>query len=434
MRYPMRWLYTLLVYLAAPAVILGEAWRGLRERRGDARLRQRFGFGARVGPGSTWVHAVSVGEVQAAAPLVRALLRQSSGRPVVLSTVTSTGAARARALFGDDLVLRYAPLDLPGAVHRFFERVQPDRAVIVETELWPNLLAECRRRDVPLVIASARLSPRSVARYRRLASLFGRALSGRTTIAAQSEVDAERFRSIGVDAGRVSVTGNIKFDIELPAGIREQGATWRQEQAASRPLWVAGSTHEGEEALLLDAHALLRRDVPQALLVLVPRHPGRFPAVAQMLERRGLRWERRSVAAPVDRGTEVLLGDTMGELPLFYAGADVAFVGGSLVAVGGHNLLEPAALAVPIVTGPYNFNGQEIHDKLMAAGAVSTVHDASGLAAELERLLDDPVARREQGECGLEVVAANRGAVGRVLRLVHALDDASASGQAARVY
>ena len=232
----------------------------------------------------------------------------------------------------------------------------------------------------------------------------------------------------------MSVTGNIKFDIELPADIREQGASWRRGQAAGRPLWVAGSTHEGEEALLLDAHAALRRRVPQALLVLVPRHPGRFPAVAQMLERRGLHWVRRSAAVPVDPETEVLLGDTMGELPLFYAGADVAFVGGSLVAVGGHNLLEPAALAVPIVTGPHNFNGQEIHDKLAAAGAVSTVHDASDLAAELERLLGESAARREQGERGFGVVAANRGAVGRVLRLVNALDDATTSGQAARVY
>jgi 3-deoxy-D-manno-octulosonic-acid transferase len=250
-------------------------------------------------------------------------------------------------------------------------------------------------------------------------------------IAAQSEADAGRFRSIGANSARTHVTGNIKFDFEVPWQIPRQGEAWRRRNAPLRPVWVAGSTHEGEEEILLDAHAALLHDLPSALLVLVPRHPQRFADVGQLLDRRGLRWVRRSAGDPVEARTAVVLGDTMGELMMFYAAADVAFVAGSLVPIGGHNLLEPAALGKPVLAGPHNFNGEDIYLKLTEAGAVHTVKDAQALAAELARLLTDGEARRKQGEPGLAVVEDNRGALDRLFALIRPVLEASGPGAAA---
>jgi 3-deoxy-D-manno-octulosonic-acid transferase len=373
---------------------------------------------------------VSVGEVQASAPLVRALISRHPDRSVVMTTVTPTGAARCRLLFGDAVRHRYVPLDMPGAVARFFDRIRPRVAIIIETELWPNLYAECGRRGVPLVLASARISPRSVRRYRRLVPLFREALSHGIVIAAQSEADAQRFISIGANPERTHVTGNIKFDFQLQDDVRPKGEAWRRDEAAGRPVWVAGSTHEGEESILLEAHAALRRTRPDALLVLVPRHPGRFAEVGQLLDRRGAGWVGRAGGAGVTPDIHVVLGDTMGELMTFYAAADVAFVAGSLVPVGGHNLLEPAALGKPILTGPFNFNGEDIFQKLLEAGAVTVTVDAAELGARLAALLGDEAARREQGARGLEVLEANRGAMTRLLALVEPLLDPAPGGMA----
>lgn len=419
----MRYLYNLLIYIAAPVAFLAQAWRGVRDPSYRERRRERFGFGQRIEGGSIWVHAVSVGEVQAAAPLVRALLARYPATRLVLTTVTPTGAARARLLFGDAIELRYVPFDLPGSVRRFFDRIGPRVAIIIETELWPNLYAECGRRAVPLVLASARISPRSVRRYRLLVPLFREALSHGIVIGAQSEADAERFRSIGASPARTHVTGNIKFDFELDGAVPGRGRAWREAQAAARPIWVAGSTHEGEEAIVLDAHAKLCVSHPGALLVLVPRHPNRFTEVAALLDQRGVAWVSRSDGAPVVASTKVVLGDTMGELMMFYAAADVAFVAGSLVPVGGHNLLEPAAVGVPILTGPHNFNGEDIYRKLVEAGAVLTVDDARSLAAQLAWLLSDPSRRGALGELGRRAVEDNRGALDRLLALAFPILD-----------
>ncbi len=416
-------LYNVLIYLAAPVALLVQLWRGLRDPSYRDRLGERFGFGAALSEDSIWVHAVSVGEVQAAAPLVRALRDRYPQVPLVLTTVTPTGAERARQLFGRGIVLRYVPLDLPGSVRRFFERVRPCVALIMETELWPNLYAECGRRSIPLVLASARVSPKSVRRYRRLVPLFRDALSHGIVIAAQSVADAERFRSIGANPARTHVIGNIKFDFELRPDIGRQGRAWRSAQAPDRPVWVAGSTHDGEEEVLLDAHERLRRDHPQSLLVLVPRHPNRFEAVAALLGRRGINWVSRASGQPVTRDCQVLLGDTMGELMQFYAAADVAFVAGSLQPVGGHNLLEPAAVGVPILTGPHNFNGEDVFRKMQEAGAVRVVSGAVDLAGALVALLADGAARRSMGEGGFAVVRDNRGALDRLVRLVTPLVD-----------
>ncbi|MGH8250470.1 MAG: lipid IV(A) 3-deoxy-D-manno-octulosonic acid transferase [Steroidobacteraceae bacterium] len=419
----MHFAYNVLVYLAAPVALLVQLWRGLRDPSYRARLHERFGFGAPL-PGPTiWIHAVSVGEVQAAEPLVWRLLGSHPRYRVLVTTVTPTGAAHARRLFGDKVELRYVPFDLPGSVKRFFDRVQPRLAMILETELWPNLYRECGRRGVPLVLASARVSPRSVGRYRQLVPLFRKALSHGIVIAAQSVTDAERFRSIGAATERTHVTGNIKFDFQPPTGIEAQGARWRRQNAARRPAWVAGSTHEGEEVLVLEAHRRVLERLPDALLLLVPRHPQRFDAVRELLARRNGQFASRSSRAAIPATTPVMLGDTMGELMLFYAAVDVAFVGGSLVPIGGHNLLEPASVGRPILTGPHNYNSEEIAKLLLDAGAARMVRGQDELAEAVIALLGAADERAAMGEAGKAVLDANRGALDRLLRLVEPLLD-----------
>ncbi len=420
----MRFIYNVLIYLlAAPVALAMHFWRGLRDPSYRERIGERFGFGAAIPGQPIWIHAVSVGEVQAAEPLVRRLLERHPRQSLVLTTVTPTGAARARQLYRERVHLSYVPFDLPGAVRRFFDRVQPRLAMILETELWPNLYAECGRREVPLVLASARLSPRSVGRYRRLVPLFRQALSHGIVIGAQSEADAERFRSIGAAPERTHVTGNIKFDFEPPAEAGARGLRWRQQSAPGRPIWVAGSTHEGEDEIVLDAHRLVLERFPDALLILVPRHPQRFDAVRELLARRGEACANRSSGAAIAADRQVLLGDTMGELMMFYAAADVAFVAGSLVPVGGHNLLEPASLGRPVLTGPHNFNSEEIAQLFFEAGAARVVGDTGQLAAAVAGLLGDPELRARAGAAGRAVLDANRGAIDRLLALVSPLLD-----------
>ncbi len=418
----MRFVYLLAVYLAAPVISAVFLWRGLRDRGYWRNFGERFGFGAPAAPHGVWIHAVSVGEVQACAPLVGVLRQRYPDLPLTVTAVTPTGAARARALFGGAAQVRYVPFDLPGAVRRFFARVQPRLAVIVETELWPNLYRECGRRRVPLVLASARLSARSVGRYRRLGALFRDTLSQAAVVAAQGTGDAERFQALGADPASTHVTGNLKFDFELPPQTVERGARLREQYAPARALWVAGSTHGGEEQMLLEAQRRVRALHPEALLVLAPRHPQRFAEVAALLHQGGVSFVRRSQGAAAAAHTcEVLLLDSLGELLDFYAAADVAFVGGSLVPIGGHNLLEPAALGVPILTGPHNSNGEEIARLLIASGAAEVVRDAATLGARIGTLLANPEARVRIGAQGRASVDSNRGALGKLLGLIEPL-------------
>jgi 3-deoxy-D-manno-octulosonic-acid transferase len=355
---------------------------------------------------------------------VSALARRHPHLPLTVTTFTPTGTARARALFGNVAQVRYLPYDLPGAVRRFFARVQPRLAVIFETELWPNLYRECGRRRVPLVLASARVSERSVGRYRRLGALFRATLSEAAVVAAQAAADAERFRALGADPASTHVTGNLKFDFELPPGTLERGARLREQYAPQRPLWVAGSTHGGaEEDALIEAQRRVRAEHPGALLVLAPRHPQRFSEVAGALSRAGVLFALRTEAAAAPPGCEVLLLDTLGELLDFYAAADLAFVGGSLVPAGGHNLLEPAALGVPILTGPHNTNGEEIARLLIARGAAEVVPDAAGLGERASALLAHPAVRARIGAAGRDSVEDNRGALGKLLGLIEPLLD-----------
>jgi 3-deoxy-D-manno-octulosonic-acid transferase len=416
-----RFVYICVAYLISPVVIGALALRGFRDRVHWTGFSQRFGLGSKVAARSIWVHAVSVGEVQAGVPLVEALLKRFPGIPLVLTTVTPTGRGRAEALFKGRVDVRYVPIDLPGSVRRFFQRVQPQLAIILETEIWPNLYHRCGRLGVPLVLASARISPRSVTSYRRLVGLFRETLSHGIFIAAQSAEDAERFVSIGASPAHTHVVGNIKFDFGYPPDMEARGHELRRLLGVHRPVWVAGSTHAHEEDVVVDAHARIRQRFSNALLVLVPRHPPRFSEVAATLRNKGVRVVTRTSGGAVTPDTEIFLLDTLGELPPFYAAADVAFVGGSLVPIGGHNLLEPAALSLPIVAGPHNFNSADIARMLVDRGAVRIVEDAATLAAVVGDLLANPTARTIMGARGREVVGANRGAVARLMQFLEPL-------------
>jgi 3-deoxy-D-manno-octulosonic-acid transferase len=386
-----------------------------------AGLSQRFGFGYPALEESIWIHAVSVGEVVAAAPLVRALLREYPEHRVVMTTVTPTGAARVRSLFGDRVDHAYIPFETPFSVNRFFAALQPVIALVMETEIWPNLYHGCGSRGIPLVLVSARISPKSVDSYRKLLPLFRETLSHGIVIAAQSRADADRFLSLGAAPERTRVTGNIKFDIELPGGLHEEGAALHAGLFGKRRAWIAASTHEGEEEQVLEAHERLLETFPGLLLLLVPRHPDRFDTVRELARRRGHRVVSRTDAHPVDDDTSVFLGDTMGEMMLFYAASDIAFVGGSLVPIGGHNLLEPAAVGVPVITGPHGFNAQEIAERFVAEKACRLVNGPQDLAETVAELLGDAAAAAELVGNASRILEKNRGALARLLELVRPL-------------
>lgn len=413
----MSFLYQLLIRIAAPLVFIATCLRGLRDRSYRERLPERFGFTRlRFAMRPIWLHAVSVGEVQAATPLIRRLLVNPEQRPVLITTTTPTGAARVRSLFGEQLSHAFLPYDTPGAVRRFLQRVQPQCAIIMETELWPNLLTQCVAQRIPVVLGSARISSRTAARYQQLRALFARSMPA-VWVGAQTQADAERLLHLGALPGHVQVTGNIKFDIEIADNVRAAGAALRA-QWGERPVWIAGSTHEGEEQQVLSAHRLVCERRPDALLVLAPRHPQRFAQVAALLKDEHMASVSRSSRQPVLPQHSVLLLDTLGELTTFYAGSDVVFVGGSLVPVGGHNLLEPAALSVPAISGPHTFNAPDIAGKLAERDALRHVYSSAELAEVLLELLDHPEERVRQAAQALAVVQESRGALSRLLLLI----------------
>ncbi|WP_192035750.1 lipid IV(A) 3-deoxy-D-manno-octulosonic acid transferase [Halomonas sp. YLGW01] len=374
----------------------------------------------------TWLHCASVGEVLAARPLIEALVAARPGHQLVVTTMTATGADRVQALAdklntegaGAIVSHHFVPLDFPGAARRFVDRLAPVQAIFFETELWPNLLAACRRRGVPVAVVNGRLSPRAFARYLKIRPLMAAALANVDWLAAKSDEDAERFQALGMAEANTAMVGSLKFDMcasDEDLERSERLRTWLGE----RPTWVAGSTHPGEDEPLLAAHRRLLETHPEALLILVPRHPQRFDEVAALCETQGetqgMRVARRSRDERPGPETEVYLADTMGELSTLYGAADIAFVGGSLVPIGGHNLLEPAVLGVPVVTGPSLENFSDVAATLREAGALTEVPDGEALAATLAAFLDDPAARDRLGEAGRRVVAANRGALSRTL-------------------
>ncbi len=427
-----RRLYTVLICCLAPFAFAVTLWRGFRERAYWRGLRERFGFGdRREARPCIWLHAVSLGEMSAAAPLIRALRERHPQAPLVLTTATPAGRARASALFGGCADIRFLPYDTPGAVHRFLTRIVPGLCIIMETELWPNLMRACAHRGTPVVIASARLTPKSVARYRRAGDLFSGLFTRNVLIAAQTADDGERFVAVGAAAAQVSVVGNVKFDLSVDADTTHAGLGLRDSMGGERFTWVAGSTHAGEEEAVLDAHARLLKVTPRAMLLLAPRHRDRFETVAGLLESSGLSYRRRSKAGAL-ADAQVLLVDTLGELAAMYAAADVAFVGGSLVPIGGHNLLEPAALGVPVLCGPYQANNKDIAAKLLASGAAAQVQNAAQLGEALVQLCRDVPERKRMGQAGVEIVTANRGSVAALLRIMEPLLAALAAPAAYR--
>lgn len=412
----MRYLYTVLYYLAVPFVLLRLFGRSLKQPAYRRRVGERFGLYPQKLDKSIWLHAVSVGEVIAAIPIVKALQQRYSNIPIVVTTMTPTGAERVQSGLGNSVTHLFLPYDLPDAIERFLSSVNPIIAIMMETELWPNTFAACRKRNIPVCLINARLSASSAQGYQRISSLVKEMLQGLHLIAANEIADAQRFISLGADEDKIVVTGNVKFDLELPANLTEQSQLLRQ-QIGERFVWIAASTHDGEEEKILAAHQALLAIDPSALLVLVPRHPNRFEAVLKLCKNQFVT-ARRSQCQPIEAATQVYLGDTMGELMLLYSIADVAFVGGSLAPHGGHNMLEPAVLQKPIITGPHLENFVDISKLFIAGHALIKVEDENELGMQLKMHKEDMAMREALGKRAYEIVAANRGALKRQIRLL----------------
>jgi 3-deoxy-D-manno-octulosonic-acid transferase len=417
--------YNWFLRLLFPYVLLRLLWRGLRNPDYWRRIPERFGF---IDPLPTprviWVHAVSVGEVRAAVPLVRELTDRYPDYPLLITTMTPTGSAQVRKLFNGKVAHCYAPYDYPAVVGRFLDRTRPMMAIVMETELWPNIFHQCRARSIPVFVTNVRMSESSMRKYQRFASLARATLLQVSRFAAQSRTDAERLLTLGAGAQAVEVTGSIKFEINAGASLRESAEVLRIAWGQDRPVWLAASTHQGEEETVLAALAQLKKHKRFAnmLLVLVPRHPERFAAVARLCRKNGFRIALRSeTPGAVAADVEILVGDTMGELQLFYGAADVAFIGGSLVPTGGHNLLEASALGKPVVFGPHMFNFQEISQMTLERGAGVQIQTPSALAAAVSDFLGNANRRDSAGEAGRRMVEENRGALAANMRIVEQL-------------
>lgn len=413
-----RGLYSLAMRLGLPLLLYHMVWRGLRYPEYFRRWDERLGvFTPLPVKPRIWLHAVSVGEVNAAAPLVEALQQRYPDHALLVTTITPTGSERARTLWGGDIEHVYLPWDLPGAVDRFFDASRPDVGLIMETEIWPNLYFGARARGIPMLITNARLSARSLRGYAPLRALIKRALSG-VSVAAQSKLDADRLIELGADPARVQVAGNLKYHLRIAEGLPEAAAAWRATWGTQRPVWLAASTHSDEEPQVLSVHQALLRHHPDALVLWAPRHPERFEAVIDASRDAGLRTATRRIDALPSAGTQCFVIDTLGELLQFLPAVDACFVGGSLQAIGGHNVLEPAALGVPVLVGPHTFNFVEATRILDEAGALVRVRDAQALARELLSLLEDPGRRDAMGQAGRQLVERQRGALERVMAVI----------------
>ncbi len=405
--------YALLWLAAAPLALARLAWRSRRQPGYLDALGERFGsYPPAAAAPRIWLHAVSVGETRAAAPIVAALARRHPGHRILLTHMTPTGRATGVELFGDRVERAWLPYDMGFAARRFLAHYRPQFGIVLETEIWPRLLDECARAGIPVALANARLSARSARRYARFPGLTRWALGNLAGIAAQSETDAQRFRELG--AAAVEVTGNVKFDIAPEAGEAARGEEFKARCGAGRTLWVAGSTREGEEAALLEAFGAM--DAPEGvLLVLVPRHPHRFEQVAELAARLGFEVARRSDAGPVPPAVRVLVGDSMGEMPAYYTAADVVVMGGSLLAYGSQNLIEACALGKPVIVGPHTYNFEEAAEGAIHAGGALRVRDAREALVAAAELSRDAVRRQRMGDNARAFVAAHRGAVERLM-------------------
>ena len=411
----MRFIYTVLIHLLLPFVPLRLLWRARRQRGYLENVAERFGIysGAAEQP-VIWLHAVSVGETRAAEPVIRMLRQRHPGHRILLTHMTPTGRETGHQLFGETVSRCYLPYDLPWAVARFLDHFRPRAGIIMETEIWPNLIRACATRGIPCYLVNARLSEKSFQGYRRFGPLVRQTLEGLTAVSAQGTDDAHRLTALG--ARNVQVTGNVKFDIAPPEAMLTLGRQWRRAYGEARPVLLAASTRDGEEALLL---ARLRDvDIPGLLTVIVPRHPQRFEEVAQLVAKHGFRLQRRSENAPIASETQVLLGDSMGEMFAYYAACDVAFVGGSLLPYGAQNLIEACAVGKPVLIGPSSYNFTEAAAGAVTAGAAIRVADAAALVREAGTLLRGREARERMAKAALAFCAVHRGATARVVDLI----------------
>ncbi|MBK8814383.1 MAG: lipid IV(A) 3-deoxy-D-manno-octulosonic acid transferase [Methylococcaceae bacterium] len=415
----MRTLYTVLFYILIPLILLRLLWRSLKAPDYRRRWLERFGFYGRTFPQQViWFHAVSVGEAEALFPLVRRFQNQSPSVKILITTTTPTGSARVKAVMSKSVEHVYFPYDIPFALERFLRCFKPVMAVIVETEIWPNLYHACAKHNIPLFLINARLSEKSAGRYKKIPSLIKPALANLKLVAAQTDEDARRFNDIGVKAEQVITLGNMKFDVEIPEDIIQGAKELKASIFNDRFVWVAGSTHSGEEQSCLDVYKVLKPIIPKLLLILVPRHPERFVEVGSLCEKNELHVVHRTSNRRCDSKTDIYLADTMGELKLLYAAADLAFVGGSLVNIGGHNVLEALAVGVPVIFGPYMANFKEIANKLIADEASICSSDKDMLGQTIMKLYSDANLRRILVENGKLFLQKNCGVTDSLYQLL----------------
>jgi 3-deoxy-D-manno-octulosonic-acid transferase len=418
----LRLLYSVVLYILIPFVVLRLFFLSMRKPAYRQRIQERFGY-VQKRPDSSlpviWIHAVSVGEVNASKPLVDLIARSYPHYQLLITTMTPTGAEAVHNHFGNKVVHTYIAYDLPDAVHRFILRIKPSLLVVMETEIWPNLFYICRKNNIPVVIANARMSEKSFTGYKRLGGLTCNTLSNVSYVIAQGQADAERLVALGTDRNRIKVSGSIKFDIEFPEAIRVQGALLRKKLFMNRPVWIAASTHGGEEQLILQAFGRIVKQHPDCLLIIAPRHPDRSTMIAELSEQSGFTTVRKSLGQKVDDQVKIYLLDTLGDLPEYYAASDLAFVGGSLIPHGGHNMLEPACLGVPVVTGPHNHNFSDISALLQRNGVAWVVTDTDQLVNRVNLLLTDKKLRDDAGDKGRKLVEANRGSIHRLMEILH---------------
>jgi 3-deoxy-D-manno-octulosonic-acid transferase len=418
----MRYLYTLLFYLAVPFLLLRLLWRARKNPGYAKRIGERLGcYSQPIKKNAIWIHAVSMGETIAATPLIKKLQQRYPNIPIVITNTTLTGAERTQLTFGDSVTQLYFPYDVPDVLQRFLTAVAPRCLIVIETELWPNLFHLCAQKNIPVFIANARLSQQSAEGYQRFAALTRPMLQCVTSMAVQTQAEADRFIQLGLDATRMQVTGSIKFDLEISADLWERAKQLRAQLGNDRLIWIAASTHEGEEEKILAAFAEIKKQIPNALLMLVPRHPERFERVADLCLQKGYKIIKRSENKNCNNEIDIFLGDSLGELLLFYGASDIAFVGGSLIPVGGHNPLEPAAMSVPIIMGPQLFNFLQISEQLQQAGAMLKIENTTELAQQIIILLQDKNKREQMGVAAQKFVAQNRGAVAKHLALIEKL-------------
>jgi 3-deoxy-D-manno-octulosonic-acid transferase len=418
----MRILYDFFTYLISPFLLLHIIVRAFEDRNYLYRVTERFGIYSKGIEGEViWVHAVSFGEVKAASPLVRELIKAYPSKQILFTCTTPTGSKLINDLFGEEVINVYLPYDLKGSVRRFFRWANPQIAIVVETEIWPNIFQRCGHNNIPLVLASACISDRSLQLYKILFDLFKDTISQGIVVGAQTESDAKKFLELGAKQERTFITGNIKFDFSSPKPTLQEAKHFKLEHFKDRQVWIGGSTHPGEEELILESHKQVLKRYPESLLLIAPRKPERFKAVHKLIIDSGLTASLWSEFERLDPEISVLLIDTLGDLPFFYSAADMAFVGGSLFSVGGHNLLEPASLGKPVITGPILHNVEEISSQLMINGGLAIINDSSELAETIITLFDDSTKIDTMVSGAMEVMQDNKGAIENIMQLIRPL-------------